>query len=517
MNILAQIVESKKREIEGLYRQYDLQTLKNDVSAKQGSPELSPEFYQRLAESRATGKPFFITEFKRKSPSEGWINEHADLSAQIQAYTRAGASAISVLTDAPFFGGSYADLKQARQVLDSRYSTVNQEPSTTALSTRNLSQVPDTPSIVPVAPLLLQKDFILDPIQIFLAKSFGADLILLIAAILEAEPLDHLRKTAESIGLGVLVEVHDAEELNRVQALDFQVLGINNRDLKTFRTALNRVNVLKENAGGRFVIAESGVLNHRHFQMVRKADGFLIGTGLMQQKDEPLPSTLSTHFQTHGRYLFKACGIRSLETLRELTAQGDHAIGTDYLGINFSPLSKRRADEQTCSALKAMPTSNTVAVFYHNTEAEILETLETYPFKTLQLYAEEVSPEFVRSLKARVILTVRVHPEQSWSETMATQVEPFSADVDCFILDGAKPGSGERISGGIPADFPYPFLLAGGLQEHNLEAVTAYTNCIGVDIASGIEQDGQVNLMRIRGIAQRLASLPLPHDLRDRF
>ena len=100
---------------------------------------------------------------------------------------------------------------------------------------------------------------------------------------------------------------------------------------------------------------------------------------------------------------------------------------------------------------------------------------------------------------------------------MATQVEPFAADVDCFILDGASPGSGERISGGIPADFPYPFLLAGGLQEHNLEAVTAYANCIGVDIASGMELDGQVNLMRVRGIAQRLASLPLPHDLRDRF
>lgn len=517
MNILAQIVESKKREIEALYRQYDLPTLKMDASSKPAAPGSKPEFYQRLAESRALGKPFFIPEFKRKSPSEGWINEHADLSAQIQAYTRAGASAISVLTDAPFFGGSYEDLKQARQILDSGNQPLNHEPRTTALSTRNLSPGPDTPSMAPAAPLLLQKDFILDPIQIFLAKSFGADLILLIAAILEPETLDSLRKTAESIGLGVLVEVHDAGELHRIQALDFQVLGINNRDLKTFRTALNRVNVLKEKAGGRFIIAESGVLNHRHFQMVRKADGYLIGTGLMQPKDEPLPGTLLEHFQTHGRYLFKACGIRSLETLRDLSNQQDQNIGVDFLGINFSPLSKRRADEQTCAELKSSHLSNAVAVFYHNTEAEVRETLETYPFNTLQLYAEAVSPEFVRSLKARVILAVRVHPQQSWCETMATQVEPFAADVDCFILDGISPGSGERISGGIPADFPYPFLLAGGLQENNLEAVTAYTNCIGVDIASGIEQDGQVNLMRVRSIAQRLASLPLPHDLRDRF
>ena len=517
MNILARIVESKKREIEGLYRQYDLQTLLNDATSKHADPGSKPEFYQRLAISRNTGKPFFITEFKRKSPSEGWINEHADLSAQIQAYTRAGASAISVLTDTPFFGGSYADLKQARQILDSGHYILDPESRVSGLFAGDLNQETNTArqaaAMAEVVPLLLQKDFILDPIQIFLAKIFGADLILLIAAILEPEPLDLLRKTAESIGLGVLVEVHDTGELHRIQTLDFQVLGINNRDLKTFRTALNRVNVLKEKAGGRFVIAESGVLNHQHFQMVRKSDGFLIGTGLMQKKDELIPDTLAERFQSRGRYLFKACGIRSLETLRELTVQGDQAIGADFLGINFSPLSKRRADEQTCAALKTGHAPNTVAVFYHNTEAEIRETLETYSFSTLQLYAEEVSPEFVRSLKARVILAVRVHPERPWSETMATQVEPFAADVDCFILDGATPGSGERISGGIPADFPYPFLLAGGLEEDNLDAVTAYVNCIGVDIASGIEQDGQVNLMRVRGIAQRLASLPLPHDL----
>ena len=320
MNILKQIVESKKLEIEALYIRYDLRELQ--ASAVLKPSEVYPQFYQRLAEARKAGEPFFIAEFKRKSPSEGWINQNADLPGQIQFYTQAGASAISILTDEPFFGGNYDDLKQARSIINAQQSTVNAQQSivNAQQSTVNAQQstVNTQQSIVKAqqsivnTPLLLQKDFILDPIQIYLAKRLGADLILLIAAILEPEQLDALRKTAESIGLGVLVEVHDAEELKKIQHLDFQVLGINNRDLKTFRTSLNRVNVLaltlrKET---RFVIAESGVLDYRHFQMVQHADGFLIGTGLMRESKDDLVFRLTDYFQSQGRLLFKACGSR---------------------------------------------------------------------------------------------------------------------------------------------------------------------------------------------------------------
>ncbi len=507
MNILSQIVESKKREIEGLYKRYDLRELQ--ISEVLKTSEVYPLFYQRLAEARAAGKPFFITEFKRKSPSEGWINQNADLSAQIHAYTQAGASAISVLTDEPFFGGTYDDLKQARSIVNAQQPTV-------------------------IPPLLLQKDFIFDPIQIYLAKLHGADLILLIAAILAPEQLDLLRKTAESIGLGVLVEVHDAEELEKIQHLDFQVLGINNRDLKTFRTSLNRANVLKKHAKGRFVIAESGVLDYRHFQMVRNADGFLIGTGLMRESREGKAFSLTDHFQSEGRFLFKACGIRTAETLHGLTTPSRLTTkmqessgqttwsrlttGPDFIGINFSPVSKRLADEETSEVLKTSEVfPSTVAVFYKNPESEIREVLERYPFKTIQLYAGDVSPEFVRSLKVRVILAVKISEGLTWSETFTSLIEPYAADIDCFILDGANPGSGERIESEISADFPYPFLLAGGLHQGNLEAILAYKNCIGVDIASGIETEAEVDLEKIESIAQRLVLLPLPHDLPNRL
>ncbi|HLP96173.1 MAG TPA: bifunctional indole-3-glycerol phosphate synthase/phosphoribosylanthranilate isomerase [Saprospiraceae bacterium] len=477
MTILDQIVASKRKEIIQWYTTYQLDALRLACQPEQKS---TPEFYQRLGQAKASGQPFFIAEFKRKSPSEGWIHQNADLPAQIRAYASAGASAISVLTDGPYFGGSYEDLKAARAVLDT----------------------------IPHPPLLLQKEFILDPLQIYLARLAGADLILLIAAILSPEELESLRLTAESIGLGVLVEVHDAEELAQIQHLSFPVLGVNNRDLKTFRTALNRVNTLKEQAEGRYIIAESGILDHRHFQMVRRADGFLIGTGLMKP-GTTLATSFTEHFQHEGKWLFKACGIRTEPLLTNHSA--------NWLGINFSHRSKRRLSPEALAAMNPVDFSRLVAVFYHNTFDEIEAILARFPFKTIQLYAGDLSPDRVRQLKARVLMAIKTPPEQTPESILETMVEPYAADVDCFILDSATPGAGARIKSELPAQFPYPFLLAGGLHEDNLNLATHYPNCIGVDIASGIETDGVVDFEKIRRIGERLASLPLPHDFSDCF
>lgn len=479
MNILEKIVESKKLEIAALYRQYDAGELARQASGlRLAAPGVPPAFYTRLADARAAEVPFFISEFKRKSPSEGWIAREASLPDQVQAYAAAGARAISVLTDEPFFGGTYEDLRSAAAALD---------------------------ALPGPRPLLLQKDFVLDPIQIYLARLHGADLILLIAAILEPAQLNFLKKTAEALGMGVLVEVHDAEELDKVGQLDFPVLGINNRDLKTFRTALNRANVLaRSQSRERFIIAESGVRDYLDFQVLRGADGFLIGTGLMRAGGQF--SSFNTHFRSTGKNLFKACGIRTSETIEALSSGSlTDTERPDFIGINFSPESKRRIDRVAFEALKQAKTANLVAVFYKNPESEIRTIIEEYPFRAVQLYAGDVKPKFVRSLKQRVILAVRVGSEADWADTFARYVEPYAADVDFFILDGAIPGSGQRIGAGIPADFPWPFLLAGGLHEGNLDAIAACKNCLGVDIASGIETGGQVDLSRISRIAGLLA------------
>jgi len=478
MNILAKIVEEKQREVERLHAQHDAAALRARLLENKGPA--TPLFYQRFAEHRAAGQPFFIAEFKRKSPSEGWINEYADLPAQVSAYARAGAGAISVLTDGPFFGGDYADLALARETVDGGRWTADGEASST----------------VRRPPLLLQKDFILDPIQIYLARLHGADIILLIAAILEPERLDFLQKTAESLGMGVLVEVHDTEELDKICHLDFAVLGVNNRDLRTFRTALNRVNVMaRDMAPSRFLIAESGIRDYRDFQAVRRADGFLIGTGLMRGGE--LVEPFAERFQVRGKRLFKACGVRTPEVLAALSDDGSGR--PDFIGLNFSPLSKRRASAETCEAFKTSQASGAVAVFYKNTEESVRAVLERYPFQTVQLYADDVTPEFVRSLRQRVFLALPVR-----ETTDLQRLEAYAADVNFFILDGATPGSGQRIGTAIPADFPYPFLLAGGLHEGNLDAILPYKNCVGVDVASGIETGGAVDVGRVRAVAGML-------------
>jgi indole-3-glycerol phosphate synthase/phosphoribosylanthranilate isomerase len=453
--ILDKIVDQKRIEIQTLYEQFDFHHLCRTAKRTERS------FYQKIARFKTLAKPFFIAEFKRKSPSEGWINRDVALADQVRSYAAAGAAAISVLTDTHFFGGSYADLQTAADTV------------------RTASR--------PKAPLLLQKDFVLDPIQVYLARLHGADIILLIAAILSPERLLFLKQTAEQLGMGVLVEVHDQAELAAIQHLDFPVLGINNRDLKTFRTALNRTNMLARQAGGRFIIAESGIRDYRDFQVLKNADGFLIGTSLMQTSDARATTNLRS---LQPKLLFKACGIRTAALL--------NCSDVDFIGINFSPRSRRRIDPAIL-ATHPIP-QHAVAVFYENTEEEIREVLARFPFRIVQLYAGDVSPEFVQSLKQKVYLSCRVREQADLD-----QLELYAADVDMFILDGAVPGSGQGIAAPIPKDFPYPFLLAGGLQANNLEAaLQAQPNCVGVDIASGIETAGQVDGKKIEVLAGML-------------
>ncbi|MCC7466473.1 MAG: phosphoribosylanthranilate isomerase, partial [Saprospiraceae bacterium] len=234
--------------------------------------------------------------------------------------------------------------------------------------------------------------------------------------------------------------------------------------------------------------------------------------GLMRNGPD-LPGAFHALFQSEGKMLFKACGIRSPDLLHKLNSSSD----TDWLGINFSPASKRRISPEAFAQMQPAQFDRLVAVFYQNDPAEIIELLARFPFKTIQLYAGDVCPAFVRELKTRVILAIKTPPDLSADKILASLVEPYAADVDCFILDGASPGSGTGIKSDLPEHFPYPFLLAGGLNEDNLELAAQYPNCIGVDIASGIETDGEPDFEKIRRIKVRLAALPLPHDLSDRL
>jgi indole-3-glycerol phosphate synthase/phosphoribosylanthranilate isomerase len=467
-DILAKIVKQKRLEIEQLYRTEDLDALRESVRP------CTKSFYAKLAAYRTAQHPFFITEFKRKSPSEGWMMRDTPIVPQLKNYLQAGAGAISVLTDHAFFGGSYKDLAAAATVLGE-------------------TEV-----------LLLQKDFILDPIQIYLARKHGADIILLIAAILRTDEIERLLRLAESLGMGVLLEVHNAEEFQKVASLDFPVLGINNRDLKTFHLALNRTNVLRGESPDRFIVAESGMTDFRDFRMLQHADGFLIGTAFCKPGNSSALSGndfgLNSLFKAtpDAAPLFKACGIRKPVHL-ELEA--------DFLGVNFSPKTKRKPEADLLLHLENLSATDSrweklVAVFYQNSESEILDILDRFPFRRVQLYMGDVPPAFLHTLRKKILLACRLR-EQSDLD----QLIELATDVDCFILDGDRPGSGQRIGIPIPTDFPYPFLLAGGIHAENLDAITGLKNCIGIDVASGIEHQGELDAGRVKDICRKLSDM----------
>jgi indole-3-glycerol phosphate synthase len=201
-------------------------------------------------------RPKIIAEFKRRSPSAGIIRNDLTVNEIVRSYERGGACAISVLTDEGYFGGSVADLSAAR-------------------SSTNLP--------------LLRKDFIIDPIQIFEAAIAGADAVLLIVAALDDSSLGELRAVAEEqLGLDALAEVHTSGELRRALDAGARIIGVNNRDLRTFRVSLNTSErLIAEAPPDKIMICESGLQSADELLRLRKLGfrGFLVGQLLMRASD----------------------------------------------------------------------------------------------------------------------------------------------------------------------------------------------------------------------------------------
>ncbi|GAA4322647.1 indole-3-glycerol phosphate synthase TrpC [Flaviaesturariibacter amylovorans] len=248
MNILEKIVQQKRHEVADRKVERTLTELKE--RPLYAAPRRSLAY--TLALPGSTG---IIAEFKRKSPSKGWIaHELASPRIAVPAYDQYGAAGISILTDAPFFGGNLSDLEESRTMVE--------------------------------APLL-RKDFTIDPYQLHEARAFGADVILLIAAILEPAQVRELAAEAKSLGLEVLLELHGDEELGHV-CPEVDLVGINNRNLKTFSVDLDRsVQLAKALPAGKLKVAESGISSPEDllFLKAHGFDGFLIGERFMKEAD----------------------------------------------------------------------------------------------------------------------------------------------------------------------------------------------------------------------------------------
>ena len=247
MNILDKIVHQKRKEVAERKSLYPVSLLEKTIYFN--TPVVSLKKY--LTRSDKLG---IIAEFKRKSPSKPAINLYAEVEKVSIGYMQAGASALSVLTDQDFFGGSLADLTEARKY-----------------------------NFCPI----LRKDFIIDEYQLLEAKSAGADAVLLIAECLEKEALKNLAATANGLGLEVLMEIHDETGLEKLNDY-IDVLGVNNRDLRVFKTDIqNSVKIASQIPEGQIKISESGIKTAEDIVTLLKMgyDGFLIGEQFMKNAD----------------------------------------------------------------------------------------------------------------------------------------------------------------------------------------------------------------------------------------
>jgi indole-3-glycerol phosphate synthase len=250
-DILNKILATKKTEVAASKLAVSLDQLQAQAEA-QGEPR---DFVGSIHKKVMANKAAVIAEIKKASPSKGVIREDFKPAEIAKSYEKAGAACLSVLTDEQYFQGSTAYLKEARAACK-----------------------------LPV----LRKDFIIDEYQVFEARAMGADCILLIVAALELAQMQKLEALANELGMAVLVEVHDADELALALQLDTPLIGINNRNLRTFEVSLQTtLDLLKIMPEDRFVVTESGIFTPDDVKLMmdNQVQGFLVGEAFMRQDD----------------------------------------------------------------------------------------------------------------------------------------------------------------------------------------------------------------------------------------
>lgn len=446
--VLDKIVQDKAVWVEARKQQQPLTRFQNSVEPA------TRNFYDALQGTRTA----FILECKKASPSKGLIREDFDPAAIAGVY-RHYASAVSVLTDEKYFQGDFAFL-----------------PVVSAAITQ------------PV----LCKDFIIDPYQIYLARHYQADAILLMLSVLDDEQYRQLAAVAHSLKMGVLTEVSNEEELERAIALEAKVVGINNRDLRDMSIDLDRTRRLAPRLShGVTVISESGINIYGDVrELSHFANGFLIGSALMEEDD--LQSAVRR--VTLGSN--KVCGLTRAED-----AQAAYAAGAIFGGLIFIEGSPRYVDNtQAKSVMTGAPLSY-VGVYRNASISDVVTQADALNLAAVQLHGDE-DRAYVAALRAALPATIQIWkamriegalPERDWTH------------VDRYVFDNGNGGTGQRFDWSLLKDQKlHNVLLAGGLRADNcVEA--AQQGCAGLDFNSGVESTpGLKDASKIAAVFQTL-------------
>lgn len=438
-DILQTIIENKRKEVEVSKQKLPLSKIRKNLKKS-----------DRNFLTALKGKHNIISELKYKSPSIGVIGKKRPIKEIITAYDKY-ASAISVLTDKKFFGGNLTYINKVK-----RYTKLP----------------------------ILRKDFTIDEYQIYEARYFGADAVLLIASILSAEEIEQFLKITRKLGMEALVETKTKEEIEKVLTTSAKIIGINNRNLSDFSITLNTTKELKKLIPiDKIIVSESGIYT-RNDILTLDTHAVLIGTSLMKAED--ISQKLSEIKVTK----IKICGITNTkDALESITS------GADILGFNFYKKSSRYIlPQKAFEIIQQLPnTVQTIGVFVNHTQKEINEISKTSGVDFIQLHGDETE-KFCNSLGTNVIKVERVN------DKLPKQKELLYARLYDTFSKIEYGGTGKVFEQNILQNTNGKIFVAGGINPENVTNTLrvhpyAIDTCSGVEKAPGIKDAQKVKLL----------------------
>ncbi|MDN3377626.1 MULTISPECIES: bifunctional indole-3-glycerol-phosphate synthase TrpC/phosphoribosylanthranilate isomerase TrpF [unclassified Pseudoalteromonas] len=431
-NVLDKIVADKKIELTERKAKRPLESFK-----AQAIPT-NRDFYKALA---APGTQF-ILECKKASPSKGLIREPFDL-AEITSVYKNHASCISVLTDEKYFQGSFDYLEFVR------------------------SQVEQP---------LICKDFFIDEYQIYMARIYGGDAILLMLSVLDDSQYEALASVAKSLNMAVLTEVSNEAEVQRALALDAQIIGINNRDLRDLSTDLATTEKLRKLIpNDKVVISESGIYTHQDVKRLAPlCNGFLIGSSLMAERD--LERACRSVILGEN----KVCGLT-----RSQDAIAAYNSGAVFGGLIFAPKSPRFIDLDCALQITQSAPLAFVGVFVNASIGEVAEHAQTLKLAAVQLHGQETQA-YIDELRPLLPNNCEIWKAQAVKDNLPDQLNSVDRHLYDTYSDTHEGGTGKTFDWSILNNAKQPFMLAGGLNASNIQG-TLYQGAQGLDLNSGVE------------------------------
>lgn len=393
-------------------------------------------FYQALNKP----KTVFILECKKASPSKGLIRDDFDPAAIAKVY-KDYASVVSVLTDEKYFQGSFEFLSIVRNEIT--------QP-------------------------VLCKDFIIDEYQIYLARYYQADAVLLMLSVLTDDEYRHLSNIAHKLNMGILTEASTENEVERAIQLGAKVIGINNRNLRDLTVDLNRVKALSKSIpNDRIIISESGIYTHNQVkELSRFADGFLIGSALMSEPN----LTLAIRKLMLGEN--KVCGLTRPED-----AVSAYQAGAVYGGLIFVTNSARYIQPIKARKVIVAAPLNWVGVFRNEEIETVVQIAKQLSLYAVQLHGNE-DENYIEMLRQEFPRTCQIWKALSIGSTVP---EHNNLLISRYLFDNGDGGTGECFDWTMLTNHNLNnVILAGGINSKNIRSALA-TGVIGVDLNSGVE------------------------------